>query len=175
MSTAERGPVEITFVSGPEPTLEAPAAVRSAGLQRRLAIVQDSYVEGCVDMVHDRDLWLALADFVGGYGEGLVLVSPDERDLGRFEQTLEAFLADQTSLPVEDQYPPAALLLRLNGALRLCVVTEPWANVGGPDRYHDSWTYAVYADDDLDEVLPAYLRRVSAGRWIVAAGVGRAP
>jgi hypothetical protein len=165
---ARRGPVEVEFVSGPEPEYRYPPAIGRAGLDRRLAVIQHTNAPGSPDMVFDEDLWRALAVFLARQGEGDVCVGRTVEDLGREEWTLAALLEDWDRALPEDRYPPDLLLARVQGALRLCMVIEAWAQVGGPWPYADSWTYSIFSHEDLSASLPAFLREQSAGRWTVS-------
>ncbi|WGM39006.1 hypothetical protein [Caulobacter sp. NIBR1757] len=172
---ARRGPVEVEFVSGPEPGYRYPPAIGRTGLDRRLAVIQHASVPGCPDMVFDEDLWRALADFLARQTEAEVCVGRAVEDLGREEWTLAAFLDDwERELP-EVRYPPDLLLARVQGELSLCMVTEAWAQVGGLWPYADSWTYSLFSATDLSGDLPAFLRERSAGRWTVSDTVMPSP
>lgn len=179
MTDAGKYPVEVTFVAGPERDLQ-PAkpvgpAILAAGLSHRLAIVQHTYVEGRADMVFAADLWISVASFLSEQEETAVFVCRRAEDFGRDEIPLAAFCLDWDEEGCEERAPPDVLLSRKHGLLQHCVVTEPWANVGGPDRYHDSWTYAVYSANSLEEALPRFLRKMSEGRWKIADTVDPAP
>jgi len=171
---AEHGPVDVTFVSGRERGFRYPPQISQAALDHRLAVVQHTHVSGWPDMVFDQTLWQAICEFLRLQGIGQVLVGNKDEDLGKHEVALPEFLADQDRLPDEDRAPPGLLVVRSGGRLRLCVVTEYWADVGGPDRYHDSYTYSVFSGFDLTGALPAFLRERSAGRWVIADEVTRA-
>lgn len=169
MSDADpRGPVEIEFVAGAERGFRYPPAIAAAGLGHRLAVVQHTHVAGCADMVFDEALWRALCDFLVRQTLGEVFVGPAPDDLGREEWSLAAFLRDWDATPADDRGPPGLLIVRSGADLRLCVVTEYWAQVGGPWPYADSYTYAVFSAQDLSIALPAFLRDRSGGQWLLS-------
>lgn len=166
MSDADpRGPVEVEFVAGAEPGFRYPPAIAAAGLVHRLAVVQHTHVDGCADMVFDEALWRALCDFLVEQTSGGIFVGLAPDDLGREEWTLAAFLKDWEPTPADDRDPPGLLIVRSGAELRLCVVTEYWARVGGPWPYADSYTYAIFSAQDLSAALTAFLRGRSGGRW----------
>lgn len=163
IDAAAPGPVDIVFVSGHERDFRYPPAIAAAGLGHRLAVVQETGVEGWPDMVFDEALWRALCDFLAHQGE--VWVGHDMDDLGREEWSLRAFLEDWERQAPDDRGPPGLLVVRSGGALRFCVVTEYWNQVGGPWPYADSYTYSVFSMEDLSGALPAYFREICDGRW----------
>jgi len=156
------GVVDIAFVRGADGLAPIPEAVARAGLRHRFAVIQQTGVEGQADMVFDRDLWRALADFVG-VGAGQVTVLP------RFGDLKERALADTVQAmdlaAPTDWDPPWALLRRRDGRLDLAMVTDDWSGVGGPAPYHDSLTYSVYADRDLGEAILAWLDAWGSAHW----------
>lgn len=165
--------IDIRFVAGLESFAPAADWVRRAGLGRRLAVVQDTSVEGVPDMVLDAALWRTLVDFVQGFDPaGEVSIATSEKQIDRAELSLDAFLAEPGPADAEDWAPPHAVLLRAEGALKLCMITEAWWQVGGPAPYHDSCTYSIFAGHDLTESLPAFLRAAAgAQRWTIDPAV----
>jgi hypothetical protein len=162
--------VEIRFVAGfdrgpgyPRP----PRCTRDAGLTHRLAVIQETHVEGSLDMVFDEMLWMAVIDYASRFCTGgVVTIAESVRDVGQRERPLADCLEQWERSAADDRCPPELLLVRTNGALELCVVTELWAHVGGPQAYHDSYTYVLYAKRDLSAEVPAFLRaRPEASRW----------
>lgn len=160
------GGVGVSFVRGAGLAAKPPAVVKRAGLTVRFAVVQQTYVEGCADMYFDAPLWRALAQFVRSYaGEGGAQVTTD----GRTGLPLDRFLEDWEMIAADEREPPPVLTAFSDGRAVLCMVTEYWAHVGGPALYHDSYTYALYAAQDVGEdVLAALARAPARARWAVA-------
>lgn len=166
--------VEICFVSGFERNWRPPNGLQVAGLNRRIAVVQDSYVPGEIDMFFDQPLLLAMIDFLREVAPGGDITAVN--DLRRDGQPVEIWLAGWNALAAEDRQAPAAIRVSVEGRTTVCIVTEFWNRVGGPRPYHDSWTYSVLSERDLSSDLPAFLaKRPEASRWTVVPAVLDAP
>ena len=169
--------VDVVFVSGLEAGYRVPDHVTSAGLDRRLAVVQDSYVRGATDMVFDEPLWRCLVDFVRGSDDhAAVSVSQDGRVIRNSpdgtELDIEAFLEMWNAQAEDDWNPPAVVVSRREGRIVLCMVREHWNRVGGPMPYHDSYTFSIFSDRDLSQEIPRFLTsRNDAGRRRLAEQV----
>ncbi|MCR6644982.1 MAG: hypothetical protein NVV62_10995 [Terricaulis sp.] len=53
---------------------------------------------------------------------------------------------------------------------------EAWNQIGGPEPYHDSYTYSVFADEDLSARLVRFIRESDdADGWALAEEIEQAP
>jgi hypothetical protein len=166
-------PVEISFVDGFEREWRMPAILRAAGLDRRVAVVQETSVPGCPDMYFDESLFLALLDFALSAVPGgrLGLVDKVE-DIGRKEMSREHLLADWARLRAGERSPAGGVVSRVGDRPVLAIVTEFWVSVGGPRPYADSYTYSVLSARRLGDELRAFLSaRPEARRWSVVPAV----
>jgi hypothetical protein len=155
------GAVHVRFVQ--EGLSPIPEAVALAGLSERFAVIQDTAVEGCADWYFDKLLWRCLVRYVVGQG-GQVTVLGRWRD--KSEVPIGDYLEAWARIDPHDQEPPWALFVRTDGRLALSMVTEYWCLAGGPEPYHDSYTYSLFSHRDLgEEVLRAIKGNPSAGRW----------
>ncbi|HVY86723.1 MAG TPA: hypothetical protein VG943_16440 [Caulobacterales bacterium] len=141
----------IAFASGFD--RPAPAEAKAHGLTHRFAVIQETYRPDSADMVFDAPLYRALVAFAEAY-EPDVRVSIDGAPEGG-----------------EDE-PAAHIVARRADDIVLWIETEFWHAVGGPAPYHDSYTYAVYARDEVGARLRQYLaaHEASAG-WTLASDV----
>jgi hypothetical protein len=158
--------VDVCFVKGMDRFSRIPARAARAGLNQRLAVIQETCVEGCIDMHFDELLWRTLADYVRAFvpGARIEVVTKD----GRSDRpvSLDRFLEEWNGVAVDGREPPPLLLAISDGGLRLCMATEYWCNAGGPRPYHDSYTYSLYADRDLQgEVLAQLDQAEGRERW----------
>lgn len=156
---------DVRFVAGVDRFTTCPAFVVRAALTHRLGVIQETAVAGCDEMYFDEALWRALIEFVLAYEPGDVTVMRDLKRAEASEIPLAAYLAEWEARAQDDRDPPPAMLLRVGGALRLCIVTDYWTQVGGPMPYHDSYTYSVFTDRDIGTELPGLL--AAADRWTV--------
>lgn len=164
-----KGAVEVRFIRGEDGMTPLPPIVSQAQFSERFAVVQETYVEGCVDMYFDQALWRALAGYVAGLG-GTVSVLIKFKD--RREAPLDDFLEGWETVPDEDKNPPWVLLARAEGRLVLAMVTDYWVQVGGPKLYHDSYTYSLFSDRRLEgEVMAALVRAAGSTAWRLASEV----
>lgn len=162
---------EIRFVAGIEPGLRVPAAVKAAGgLAHRFAVIQETYrsdkVEDDTPYYFDEALWCRLLAFARETAPGgrVGIVACDRAK----ELDADDFLAANTS--IED--PPAFVFVRANGTLLLCIETEYWVRAGGPCPYHDSYTYAIWSNDDVSGRVIRFLREADASAsWDIASHV----
>lgn len=159
--------IEIRFVAGIEPAGIVPAAVKAAGgLAHRFAVIQETYRRDKVDIYFDEALWCRLLEFARGTAPGarVGIVACDHAK----EMDADDFLAANASI----EHPPASLLVRANGTLLLYIETEYWTCVGGPWPYHDSYTYAIWSNDDVSARVIRFLREADASAsWDIASGV----
>jgi hypothetical protein len=161
---------DIRFVAGIEPGHRIPAAVKAAGgLTHRFAVIQETYrpdkaTEG---MYFDEALWRRLLEFARETAPdaqvGIVACDCAE------EMDAHDFLAANASI----EGPPASLLVRANATLLLCIEeTQYWTQVDGPWPYHDSYTYAIWSNDDVSTRVIRFLREADASAsWDIATDV----
>ena len=90
------------------------------------------------------------------------------------EMTAEEFLSSWKAS--EDRYPPASIRVRKQESLPLCISTEYWSQVGGPQPYHDTFTYSAYSNEDISERLMQFLRDADAAAgWDISSEVLQPP
>lgn len=131
------------FVGGVD---ELPRRADELGLRTRLAFSLSSYREGAVDLCFDHELYLALIAavasavgcdwFVVGDGTGSAL-----------DSSLQALRERMETVPEVEREPFEQISIARDERVRALVVSEPWARVGGPDPYHDSYVAAVFCDE----------------------------
>ena len=162
------GAIGVRLVRGRDRFEVYPELAAGAGLSRRLVVVQDSYAEGCGEMFFDEPLWAALVEFICRHAAKVTAEVTDRK--GRFnESPIDAFLEEWKRTDPEDRAPPLAIVGREGGDVRLCMVLEAWFAVGGPGPYHDSYSYSLYTDHDLESELRACLgTAVGCERWTLA-------
>lgn len=166
-------PVEISFVDGFERDWRMPDGLRAAGLNRRVAVVQETGVPGLVDMYFDDALFLALLDFMASAAPGARLgLAARVEDIGRKEISPDHLRADWSRLSADERDPVGAVVARIGDRPVLAMVTEFWVAVGGPRPYADSYTYSLLSDRPLGDELRAFLSgHPEAARWSVVAAV----
>lgn len=159
------GAVGVSLVSGMERFSKPPAVVRRAGLLRRLAVIQQTHVQGSADMYFDEALWRALAGYVQTKGDAAGARVTTER---RASLSLDQFFLAWQAIAADEREAPPLLTARSDGRPVLCMVTEYWAHVGGPAPYHDSYTYALYSNQDLEkEVVTVLATAPGRERWTI--------
>jgi len=155
---------EIRFVAGIESW--HCSSGRESGLAHRFAVIQETYRSDAVDAYFDEALWRRLLEFASGAEPG-AQVGIIPRD-GANEVDAGDFRAANTL--IED--PPPFVLVRVNGKLLLCMETEYWTQTGAPWPYHDSYTYAIWSNEDLSARVVRFLREADASAsWNIASGV----
>jgi hypothetical protein len=161
--TPSDGSIELRFVSGNDGLAPTPLVLSQSRLNKRFAVVQETYFEGCVDAYFDEALWRALLAFVVTHGEKATVIRPFA---GMTEEPLTQFLTSWDRTDREDREPPWAALVRSDGVLALAMVTEYWVRIGGPSIYHDSYTYSLFSDHELgSDVINRLKSGASAHRW----------
>jgi hypothetical protein len=136
------------------------------GLAHRFAVIQETYRPDKDGMYFDEALWRRLLEFARGIAPGarVGIVASDRAK----EMDADDFLAANASI----EAPPACLLVRANGTLLLCIETEYWAQVGGPWPYHDSYTYAIWSNENVSARVIRFLREAEASAsWEIASDV----
>lgn len=161
------GGVAISFVRGLDRFATFPKFAQQAGLRSRFAVVQETYVEGCVDMHFEEPLWRVLAEFVQSkVPEGVVEVTTEQGE----SLPMDWFLSEWRRTAAGEREPPPLLTAWSDFRPTVCMVTDYWTRAGGPQPYHDSYTYSLYSNRDLgDEVMSSLTRTPSRSRWALAA------
>lgn len=149
--------IRVDFVAGTEWDARFPRFVAMAGLTHRLAVIQDSYVEGAGEMVFDEALWRTLVDFIASQN-GQTFIAENIAKVGRREVQLTEYMAKWERLSPDERSPPGWIGLRADGKLKLCIIREYWNQVGGPQPYSDSYTYSVMSGRDLTMEVVTWLR-----------------
>ena len=158
-----RGSIDIRFVRGVDWYTQVPAAAKKAGLDRRFAVIQETAVDGCGDMYFDEPLWRALVEFVrASAGQGTVEVLREGRKVA--PTPLDDFLEAWDRLSYDDKCPPPVLIALSAERVVLCTQTQYWNLGGGPRPYHDSYTYQIFSDRDVEAEVIAALDRAPGQR-----------
>lgn len=166
---------EIELLEAPDPVTTVPSFLKSAGLTRRMAVIQHTHRPDSVDMCFDEPLFLRLLEFALQFGSnhedhevGIIDRGPTVNRDWEAGTAQEPVRADEIDPDVfcsewnasEDPYrfPPEFIVVRQNGNMVLCIVTEHWAQVGGPEPYADSYTYSIIAKEDIAGTVTEFLR-----------------
>jgi hypothetical protein len=143
-----------------------PRQARRLGLVQRSALVLDTYRPDSPDALLDAALYAALvvavaravaatASWARLEGGGVLDVSAPGAALVALE-----------AIPEVERVPFPKVEYRSGAAIVALALHEPYANVGGPEPYHDSHTIAVYTAADrfkeLEEEVARAVQR-SAG------------
>jgi len=132
-------------------------------------VIQDTYRpdKARQGMYFDEALWRALFEFARE------TAPPDAQfRIGACDHAKEMDAADFLAANASIEDPPALLLVRANGTLVLCIETEYWTQAGGPWPYHDSYTYAIWSNDDVCARVIRFLREADASAsWDIASDV----
>jgi hypothetical protein len=123
-------------------------------------------------MYFDEPLWCRLLEFALGFGTGhevgiidrgrgvdrdwqaRTAREPERADEIGAETFLSAWNASND--PYRD--PPEYIVVRQNGNLVLCIVTEYWTQAGGPAPYADSYTYSIFSKNDVAGTVTKFLQ-----------------
>ena len=131
-------------------TPPAPARAASEGLSNRVALVLPSYRPDLVDASFDAPLFCAAANAVTqALGADYMEVISTARSwwralLGRREDTYAIPYFFATDWADE---PPEQVQWYKEDALVAVGVSELWVSVGGPEPYHDSYTFSWFLED----------------------------
>ncbi len=159
---------KIEFVSGTDGIFKVPELAKAAGLCRRFAVIQHTYRSDTVDMYFDELLWKRLIECVSHLG-GTNLDVQVVKCEGDVEVPLDAFMSAWAELEDLDREPPLFILARKGQELVLCVATEYWTRIGGPQPYADSYTYSIFSRDDVSAKVRKFLADAEASElWDMA-------
>jgi hypothetical protein len=137
-----------------------PSELRRGGFTRRVAFVLDTFRSGNVDMYFDDGLYTALVgamqDVVSADRMSAVLSSGKTIDLVDTAGLMRLLAQEPTA-----ERGPLPRVLMARGDRTVCVIeSEAWAETGGPEPYHDSYTIPVYSQYDLSKPIEAAVRAV---------------
>ena len=137
-----------------------PKDVRALGFDRRVAFVLDTFRADKVDMFFDTELYAALLDAVreASRANRLSVVSSSGKTLDLPNGYAVVGLLERNAESMRE--PLFRVIMNRDGTPVSAVDLEPWAHIGGPRPYHDSYTMAVYSRDDLAERLEGAARAV---------------
>ncbi|ESQ86446.1 hypothetical protein ABAC460_23330 [Asticcacaulis sp. AC460] len=158
---------EVRFVDGFDDSgWPVPEPAKAAGLNHRFAVIQETYRPDSVDMYFDEPLWFSMVDLAKTVATDVRIGVLEKRKYR--EVDLEAYLATWSSTPQDDKDPPNFILGRDSTGLNLVIGTEYWCRGGGPEDYHDSYTYAVYSKVRMGVSVMAHLAGANSGGWDLA-------
>jgi hypothetical protein len=137
----------LSVVTGYHKCSAPPGVAYDAGLRRRFAIVLSSYRPDKDGMYFDADLFVRLLDGLLAVllHDTLEIELPGDAVCLRSLDELSAIYA---GCPEMERDPPSRMRIYNNGELVAIEDTEPWAYVGGPEPYHDSYTLSLYTAED---------------------------
>lgn len=168
--TPPPGSISVRFVRGYDQWSHVPREFAQPTLTHRFAVVQETYVEGCADMFFDEPLWRALAEFVRVKNSGAVLVLRENQE--REPVGLDAFFEELDAAEPDEKEPPPIIQSVAEGVVLMQMVTTYWTRAGGPDLYHDSYTYSLYSGRDISAELTAFLSDAAGHeRWTLPSEV----
>lgn len=145
------------FVLGTHEATPVPAAARAHGLTHRCALVQSTAAAHATELVVDPTaLLVALAWLDSSHARPGVLFWDESRRQRATRGELETHY--RTRDATQFDVVRAGEWRHADGQLAVLLATEPWAAVGGPAPYHDSYTYSFYSAEPLDQALLAALR-----------------
>ena len=160
----------VTIVRGYEPAFgQPPADVRDAGLTTTVAAVLSTHRSQNPDSVRDHPLWLACmravtevsaadeAEVYGAARRGLLSRLLRRRG-GPSLGALDAYAAE-LARHGDDAPDWAVIRWRRAGVLVAAAQSEPWDLVGGPGRYHDSYTTCVFVPPSRSSAVVDRMRR----------------
>src|SRR5919106_2716961 len=149
--------VVVGYVPGPD---DIPRDIRALGLVRRVAFVLDTFRSDKVDMYFDAELYVGLVDAVREItgAERMSAVAPSGERVEIADSTALAGLLERE--PEVEREPLQRIFLYRSNTLVCAIGSEPWAQVGGPELYQDSYTVPVYSSDDLADRLEVAARSV---------------
>jgi hypothetical protein len=130
-------------------------------LAHRCAFVMGAHSPGSDDMVFNAPLYHAILTMVwdvlqSDRAEILGFDEPARRVSSATE--LEAVVGEQSR--VHDEPAPGLTMFRGEAAVAF-IESQPWARVGGPEVYHDTYTVAVHTATDVSEILVAHAHELS--------------
>ncbi|HEV3343190.1 MAG TPA: alpha/beta fold hydrolase [Pirellulales bacterium] len=138
---------QIALVAGYHPCSFPPPTAYDAGLKQRFAVVLSSYRPDKEDMFFDAELFVLIADAL------LQAIPHDSLDIEfgvgaphlKSLTELTELYASQNEI---DHEPPNSMKAFFGDRLVAVEETEPWAAVGGPAPYHDSFTMSFYTAEE---------------------------
>src|SRR5262245_51484501 len=157
---------EVSFVDGFDDVRCQPDYAKSAGLNHRFAIIQETYRPDCVDEYFDEPLWLSLLEFAKRISTDVQIGVT--RNSSK-KVALEDFLAGFVKLPSEERDPPPFIFGGEEGVLRITIETEYWNKAGGPMPYHDSYTYSIYSSAPVSKHVLEHFAAANTGAWDLAS------
>jgi hypothetical protein len=160
----------LKILTGYLPTIDRlPYQAEKYGFDQRIAFVMESHDPTRPDMFFDSRLYVGLVGVVSN-----VLEAPHIRATMRQwrpgirsrERQIEfhdvnAMGKSFENIPEVEQEPFDYLLLCKDSTVLGVIVSEPWARVGGPELYHDSYTQALFTATDVSERVISAVEKYS--------------
>lgn len=153
-----RAPTTVKLVRGRHDHTPIPKVVKKEGWGYRAAVVIDSYVPGEPEMWFDSALFVrflrSIDDAMKATSRQISMVDP------RHGKTVELTSVDALDrfyqeIGEEDRDLPEEVIwleydVKIGGGF-----AEKWYAVGGPEIYHDSFTFSVFTKKDIFPILAA--------------------
>jgi len=128
---------------------------RDLALGYRYAFVMSTYSPFSPDMVFDAGLYREIAvsiwDLLGSERAEVVM----DYEQPRMADNLADFTARVEEFSLSEDEPVSRIIMYRGSAPVGFLESEPYARVGGPRPYHDSYTVAVYTSSDVSDLLVA--------------------
>ena len=155
-------PRTVTLVVGyHQVTPPAPTVATAQGLDSRVALVLDSYRPDSADAYFDAPLWCASVNAAAQVLEAdcAELLNLTKRSRWRKGEQVETLSINHFSPEDWLESPPKQVRWYRDGALVAVGVSEFWVQVGGPEPYHDSYTFSWFVAQAQVEGLLETLRQ----------------
>jgi hypothetical protein len=131
-----------------------PSDLLTLGLVHRFAFVLETFRSDSADIYFDSSLYGKLVNIISNVApSNSIRVVPERKEPAREVHNAEEICELFNEIPRVRQKPFYRLLF-MNDSLVVAVLeSEPWAQVGGPLPYHDSYTLSLFTASDLSQEL----------------------
>lgn len=139
-----------------------PHRFHALGLTRRVAFVLSTYRPDEVDLYFDVELYAALVEAVRDVfgADRMTAKASTVEAMDRSDASGVKHLVDRAG----EDMPLDEVILHRGDTVMAAIGSEPWANVGGPEPYNDSYAIPIYSREDrtaaLEEAARATCRKL---------------
>jgi hypothetical protein len=143
-----------------------PQEVRKGGYHYRIGLVLDSYRSDCADMYFDSALFVELLQFISEKAIGNP-ITIDMGDLGIRNGSFPNLRKFYNSIEVSDQDLPEKIIW--DGSIGF---KETWYLSGGPEPYHDSFTFSIFSQKAVYSVIEdSILQFIEDRGWLCSGWI----
>lgn len=169
-----RAPTTFKLVRGFHEQTPIPKAAKRAGWSHRSAVVIDSHIPGEPEMQFDSTLFVqflrSIDAVIAATNRRITVIDPKKGKKVEL-MSVEALHDFYQEIEAEDRDLPEAIIWYNEATEVGGGFPEKWYAVGGPEIYHDSFTFSVFTENDIFPAVVHAAEEISKSSNVRLTGI----